>query len=95
MTPLYTSREKRSPSLGLDWIARRKFIEQIVRERQKSGDKKLFIVDGAKLLGPTPADGLVDGGHPNDLGFYWMAENLAPTFRKVLNLSSTKPPRMK
>lgn len=91
MTPLYTSREKRNPALGDDWIARRKFIEQLVRERQKAGDNKLFIVDGAKLLGQTPDDGLVDGGHPNDLGFYWMAENLAPTFRKVLRLSSTTP----
>jgi lysophospholipase L1-like esterase len=95
MTPLYTSREKRSQSLGLDWIARRKFIEQVVRERQKAGDKKLFVVDGATLLGSAPDDGLVDGGHPNDLGFYRMAENLAPTFKKVLGLSTEKPARIK
>jgi lysophospholipase L1-like esterase len=92
MTPLYTSREKRMASLGLDWSARRKFIEGLVRERQKAGDQKLFVVDGANLLGTTPDDGLVDGGHPNDLGFYWMAQNLAPEFKKVLGRACTPVP---
>lgn len=86
MTLLHTSRENRIPSLGKEWPERRRFIEQLVRERIKAGDKKLYLVDGAKLLGPTPDDGLVDGGHPNDLGFYWIAEGLAPTLRKALKL---------
>ena len=86
MTILHTSRENRIPSLGLDWAERRKFIERVVRERIEAGDKKLYLVDGAKLLGPTPDDGLVDGGHPNDLGFFWMAEGLTPTLRKAVKL---------
>jgi lysophospholipase L1-like esterase len=84
MTPLYTSRELRMPVLKADWHERREFIEGVVRRRIGAGDTNLFLVDGAKLLGATPGDGLVDGGHPNDLGFYWVAENLAPTLRKVL-----------
>jgi len=91
MTPLYTSREKRIAALGADWPARRKFVERLVHERQQAGDEKLFIVDGAKLLGENPDDCLVDGGHPNDLGFYRMAENLVPTFRNALGLPSAKP----
>lgn len=86
MTLLHSSREHRIPSLGIEWPERRKFIAQLVRERVQAGDRKLYLVDGAKLLGPTPDDGLVDGVHPNDLGFYWMAEGLAPTLRRALNL---------
>jgi lysophospholipase L1-like esterase len=86
MTLLHTSRENRIASIKAEWPERRKFIEDVVRERRKAGDKKLYLVDGATLLGPTPDDAFVDGGHPNDLGFYWMAEGLAPTMKKVLKL---------
>lgn len=86
MTILHTTRENRIPAIGAEWPQRRKFIEQVVRERIKAGDKKLYLVDGATLLGPTPDDAFVDGGHPNDLGFYWMAEGLIPTMRKALKL---------
>lgn len=86
MTLLHTSRENRIPSLGKEWPERREFIEKLVRERVKAGDKKLYLVDGATLLGPKPDDAFVDGGHPNDLGFYWMAEGLTPTIRKALKL---------
>jgi lysophospholipase L1-like esterase len=86
MTPLYTAREERIPSLKLDWQQRRDYISQVVRQRVSAGDKKLFLVDGARLLGSTPGDGLVDGGHPNDLGFQWMADGLAPVLRRALRL---------
>ena len=87
MTPLHTSREKRIARLGDDWKERRRFIASIVQERIKKGDKNVYLVDGARLLGPAGDDGLVDGGHPNDLGFYFMAENLRPVLQKVLKLS--------
>jgi len=86
MTILHTTREKRIPSLGAEWAERRKFIEDIVRQRIKAGDRKLYLVDGATLLGSMRDEAFVDGGHPNDLGFYWMAEGLAPTLRKALKL---------
>ncbi len=37
-----------------------------------------------RLLGPSRSDGLVDGSHPNDLGFQWMAEGLASRLRRML-----------
>ena len=86
MTLLHTSRENRIPGFATDWRERRQFIEGVVRERIKAGDRNLYLVDGAKLLGPAPDDCLVDGGHPNDLGFYRMAEGLLPTIRKALKL---------
>lgn len=86
MTLLHTSRENRIPSLGVEWPERRQFIEKVVRDRIKAGDQNLYLVDGATLLGSTPDDAFVDGGHPNDLGFYWMAEGLIPTMRQALKL---------
>jgi GxxExxY protein len=86
MTPLYTAREERIPSLKLDWQQRREYISQVVDQHVRAGDTNLFLVDGARLLGPTPGDGLVDGGHPNDLGFQWMADGLQPVLRKALRL---------
>jgi lysophospholipase L1-like esterase len=86
MTPLYTARELRLPSLGADWQQRRDHIGQVVQVRISRGDSNLFLVDGARLLGTNPGDGLVDGGHPNDLGFYRIAEGLAPVLRSALKL---------
>jgi lysophospholipase L1-like esterase len=86
MTLLYTTRENRIADIAAGWPERRKFIEGIVHDRVKAGDKQLWLVDGAKLLGPLADDAFVDGGHPNDLGFYWMAEGLASTMRKALRL---------
>src|SRR5262249_8613784 len=86
MTLLHTSRENRIPSLGKEWPERRKFIEDLAHERIRAGDKKLYLVDGATLLGARPEYAFVDGGHPNDLGFFWMAEGLTPTIRKALKL---------
>ncbi len=86
MTLLHTSRENRLPDLGKEWPERRRFIEQVVHDHIMAGDKNLFLVDGATLLGSNPDDCFVDGGHPNDLGFYRMAEGLTPVLRQSLSL---------
>jgi len=49
-----------------------------LRRHIAAGDEHLQVVEGTDLLGPERADGLVDGTHPNDLEFQWMAEGLAP-----------------
>lgn len=66
--------------------AMRQHIREVVSAKIAAGDKLLTLVDGLSLLGPNQLDGLVDGGHPNDLGFQWMAEGLAPHIAKVLQL---------
>jgi lysophospholipase L1-like esterase len=86
LTPIYTVREIRFESLGRDWSKRREHIREVVNRRVAAGDNHLHLVEGTDLLGPSRADGLVDGGHPNDLGFHWMAEGLAPSLRKLLGL---------
>jgi len=56
----------------------REAIREAVRERGRAGDDEIVLIEGTSLLGEEDADGLVDGVHPNDIGFFRMAERLAP-----------------
>jgi lysophospholipase L1-like esterase len=84
ITPIYAARESWGPDARLDGM--RAHIRQVGARRIAAGDKRLQIVEGTDLLGPADGGGLVDGTHPNDLGFQWMAERLAARLRKILSL---------
>ena len=64
----------------------RELIRRVAAQRIAAGDRRLEIVEGTDLLGPSRGAGLVDGVHPNDLGFQWMADGLSPRLAKMLNL---------
>ncbi|MEJ7605275.1 MAG: SGNH/GDSL hydrolase family protein [Bryobacteraceae bacterium] len=64
----------------------REHVRDVVQRRMAEGDRLLTLVEGTTLLGPNRLDGLVDGVHPNDLGFQWMADGLAPHVAGVLGL---------
>jgi lysophospholipase L1-like esterase len=64
----------------------RALIRKVVSQRIGAGDRHLQLVEGPDLLGPSRVDGLVDGTHPNDLGFQWMADGLAERLRKMLGI---------
>ena len=64
----------------------RQHVRDVVNRRIAAGDRLLTLVEGKALLGPSRLDGLVDGTHPNDLGFHWMAAGLAPHLAKALRL---------
>jgi len=83
ITPIYAASEA-TGSQRNDQM--RALIRKVVSRRIAAGDTHLQLVEGADLLGPSRVDGLVDGTHPNDLGFQWMAEGLAERLRKVLGL---------
>ncbi len=84
ITPIYSAREAWSPDARLDGM--RELIRQVAARRIAGGDRNLQIVEGTDLIGPSQGGGLVDGTHPNDLGFEWMAEGLAVRISKVLGL---------
>jgi lysophospholipase L1-like esterase len=88
ITPIYAAHESWSRDARLDGM--RELIRQVAAKRIAAGDHHLEIVEGTDLLGPSRGDGLVDGTHPNDLGFQWMADGLAGRLGKVLGL---KPQR--
>lgn len=83
ITPIYAASEAGGSERNEQMRA---LIRKVVSRRIASGDIHLQLVEGTDLLGPSRVDGLVDGTHPNDLGFQWMAEGLAQRLRKVLGL---------
>ncbi|MEO6966748.1 MAG: SGNH/GDSL hydrolase family protein, partial [Acidobacteriaceae bacterium] len=85
ITPIYSAHEAQSADSKLDGM--RVLIRRVAAQRIAAGDKNIQIVEGTDLIGPSRADGLVDGTHPNDLGFEWMAEGLAARISMVLGLN--------
>ncbi len=83
ITPISSARETWTAT---ELPAMRDYIRKVVAE---SGPH-VTLVEGTDLLGPNQLDGLVDGVHPNDLGFQQMAEALMPYISKVL-VPSRKP----
>ena len=49
-----------------------------------AGDKNVYFIDGPTLMDLAKNDGTVDGDHPNDLGFYSMANAIMEILRTVL-----------
>jgi lysophospholipase L1-like esterase len=83
ITPIYAAGEATG---GQRNEQMRALIRKVVSARIAAGDTHLQLVEGTDLLGPSRVDGLVDGTHPNDLGFQWMADGLAERLRKLLKL---------
>ena len=86
ITPIYAAREAFADPSSSEIEKMRGHIRQVVSQRIAAGDTHLQLIEGTDLLGPSQGDGLVDGTHPNDLGFQWMADGLAARFRKLLSL---------
>jgi lysophospholipase L1-like esterase len=84
ITPIYATRESWARDSRLDGM--RELIRTVAARRIAAGDLHLEIVEGNDLLGPSGDGGLVDGTHPNDLGFEWMATGLTGRIAKVLGL---------
>lgn len=83
ITPIYSAGEATGSRRTEEMRA---LIRKVVSRRIGAGDTHIQLVEGTDLLGPSRGDGLVDGTHPNDLGFQWMAEGLVERLRKVLGL---------
>ncbi len=77
--------------LPSDRIRRREIIKNTFFEAVRAGDKKVWFVDGESLFGTydTLNDRracTVDGCHPNDLGFYRMADVIRPVLTEALGI---------
>jgi lysophospholipase L1-like esterase len=98
--PFYRLIRKQQPDLPIVMVSmpdvdlrreaadlRRKIIRKTYRQGLSEGDRNLYFVDGRKLFGNKDRDACtVDGCHPNDLGFFRMAEHIEPTLRKALKI---------
>lgn len=61
------------------------FQSDLVKQRREDGDEKIYFLDGGTLLGDAADECTVDGVHPTDLGFFMMAERIAPTITSILD----------
>jgi lysophospholipase L1-like esterase len=86
ITPIYAASETWNAEVAAKRLAMREHIRKVISEKIAAGDTNIQLVEGTDLLGSAQGDGLVDGTHPNDLGFQWMAEGLTPRLRQFLGL---------
>lgn len=64
---------------------RRAVIMETYEKAKANGDKNVAFIDGETLFGTVGRDGCtVDTCHPNDLGFYRMAETVYPVLKELL-----------
>ncbi len=64
---------------------RKKVIIDTYRAALDSGDTNVYYIDGETFfLGMEENDCVVDGVHPNDMGFYLMAEGICQTIRQAI-----------
>ena len=64
---------------------RRAVIIETYEKAKANGDKNVAFIDGETLFGTFGRDGCtVDTCHPNDLGFYRMAETVYPVLKALL-----------
>ena len=62
--------------------ARKSIIMETYKRALAEGDNNVYFVDGSMLFAGEEWDACtVDGTHPNDLGFYRMAQTLVPVFK--------------
>ncbi|MEG2653843.1 MAG: SGNH/GDSL hydrolase family protein, partial [Ruthenibacterium sp.] len=69
---------------------RRAFMQKNIADRTQKGDDRLFFLSGETLLGDDWHECTVDGMHPNDLGFYRIAQALAKPIVALLRQNESK-----
>lgn len=79
-----------SASLHAQQESKRKTAREFVAARRKAGDREIVFVDGLEMLSRSQGSGLVDGVHPNSLGFQRFADGLEPQLRRALKLPSKR-----
>lgn len=71
---------------GTEDEARREVILDTYRHAKAAGDRFVWFVDGASLFdGPCRDSCTVDGCHPNDLGFFRMAQGIGETLSEIFD----------
>ena len=88
--PFWFPAEAGSAAIHAQQESKRKTARDFVAARRKAGDREIVFVDGLEMLSRSQGSGLVDGVHPNSLGFHWCANGLEPQLRRALKLPSKR-----
>ena len=85
-TPIvFVSRPDFYPSSPAEDVRRREIVLATYHAALEAGDRKVSFVDGARLFeGPFADSCTVDGCHPNDLGFFRMAQKIGDAVEAAL-----------
>ena len=67
---------------GEDALARLEVIKATY-EKAKAAGEEVYLLDGPTLMALAGDDGMVDGAHPNDLGFGSMAQAVTEVLRRI------------
>ncbi len=94
--PMLLKIREKNPELPIIMLARPQFTPddesakrlEIIRKTYhhclEQGDKNVYLIDGESLMALAGNDGTVDGYHPNDLGFYSMAQAVIDTLKLIM-----------
>lgn len=63
---------------------RRKIIYKTYSKAKKHGDKNVYFIDGTRFFKECENSATVEGTHPNDIGFYYMARLIGKQLDKIL-----------
>ena len=86
----------KNPTLPIVMISRPKYYAsedrdkrfEVIRQTYDNalarGDKNVYILRGSDFFDEIGGDYTIDGTHPTDLGFYFMAKGIASTLEKIL-----------
>ena len=96
--PFYKTVRAKNPDLPIIIMTRPKYEKHLIAEEYerieiarktyenaKARGENVYFIPGYELMSIARGDGVVDGCHPTDLGFYSMAERLSAELEKILN----------
>lgn len=76
------------PTQVTNYVERRQIILRTYQNAVSAGDRNVWFIDGETLFGTEDRDACtVDSTHPNDLGFWRMANTIEPVLRQALGLN--------
>ena len=76
---------KKPPHERAEQDKRLEIIRRTYRNALDAGDENVWLISGDELLGDAVEAATVDNCHPNDLGFWFMAQKLIPLIKTILN----------
>ena len=72
---------------GESYTVRSKMIRETYERAVREGDRLVGFLDARDMLGECELDALADTAHPNDLGFFRMADTVGPILSDLLALA--------
>ena len=80
---MLTMPKKESRQVGELW-EREQIIRITYKKAKARGDRNVYFLTGTELLGEAAQVATVDNCHPNDIGFYHMAQRVLKLIREEI-----------